>query len=47
MDLTTMFTSAATAVGDGIGDVAVVALPVGASVLALFVGWRVLKRIVN
>lgn len=47
MDISALFTSAASGVTDGVTDAATVALPVGASILALFVGWRVLKRIVK
>jgi hypothetical protein len=47
MDITALFTAAATGVTDGVGDAATVALPAGATILALFVGWRVLKRLVN
>lgn len=41
--ITTIFGSAATALGDAVVDVATVALPVAATILAITVGWRYLK----
>lgn len=47
MDFTAIFTAAADTLGDSVTDVAVIALPVGASILAISIGWSYLKRFVG
>jgi hypothetical protein len=41
------FTSAGSGFTAEIGNAFTVALPIGAAIVALFVGWRVLKRLVH
>lgn len=45
--LVTIFTNAAEGLGDSVTSVAGVALPVGATILAISIGWRYLKRFVG
>lgn len=47
MDAGALITTAVATLSDTLGDVAVPALGVGASVLALTFGWRFVKRFVS
>ncbi|WP_159451386.1 hypothetical protein [Demequina sp. NBRC 110054] len=47
MDIATLFASLQTTLEASIGDAAPIALTVGGSLLAIGVGWRLVKRFVK